>query len=198
MYVYRKVDIYMEIRNKSKKKIVDTFINMTVNNDINDIGIDDIVKNSGVSRGTFYNHFKSKNDIIVFIEQLMCRSIDNSFQDIEDDNRNYMEIMTDRILPLVYENRGYTKVLYNYYQPVFFDFLIKRYSKYFIKYFDNYDEKVLNLSKDFAVQFFFRMMLNAMLLWISQPIPSEPEEFKYSFEKIINSSVSDVCGVSIR
>ncbi|CAI2611639.1 Hypothetical protein AAPFHON13_01050 [Apilactobacillus apinorum] len=171
---------------------------MTVNNDINDIGIDDIVKNSGVSRGTFYNHFKSKNDIIVFIEQLMCRSIDNSFQDIEDDNRNYMEIMTDRILPLVYENRGYTKVLYNYYQPVFFDFLIKRYSKYFIKYFDNYDEKVLNLSKDFAVQFFFRMMLNAMLLWISQPIPSEPEEFKYSFEKIINSSVSDVCGVSIR
>lgn len=187
----------MQIKDKSKKMIVNSFLNLTVHNEFNEISIDEIITNSGLSRGTFYNHFRNKNDIIIYLEKIMCKSIDDAFEDISPDNENYMSIMTHRILPLVYENREYTKILYQYYQPSFFDFIVKRYSKYFIKYFENYDEKVLKLSRDFAVQFFFRMMLNAMLLWISEAIPPTPEEFEPSFKKIINSSVSDVCGLSL-
>ncbi|CAI2615387.1 hypothetical protein AKUH4B504J_01260 [Apilactobacillus kunkeei] len=188
----------MQIKDKSKKMIVNSFLNLTVHNEFNEISIEEIIINSGLSRGTFYNHFRNKNDIIIYLEKIMCKSIDDAFEDISPDNENYMSIMTHRILPLVYENREYTKILYQYYQPSFFDFIVKRYSKYFIKYFENYDEKVLKLSRDFAVQFFFRMMLNAMLLWISEAIPPTPEEFEPSFKKIINSSVSDVCGISIQ
>lgn len=187
----------MEIKDKSKKKIIDSFLNISLHKDINEISIDDIILNSGVSRGTFYNHFKSKNDILLYLEKTMCSSIDDVLFEIVDYDDNYMDVITHKVLPLVYENRDYTKILYKYYQPSFFDFIVKRYSKYFIKYFDHYDEKVLKLSKDFAVQFFFRMMLNAMLLWISEAIPLTPEEFEPSFKKIINSSVSDVCGIEI-
>lgn len=187
----------MEIKNKSKEKIVTAFLNLASNNEYHEIGIDDIIINSRVSRGTFYNHFRSKNDILIFIEKLMCNSVDEAFSEINPDNSNYVEIMTDNILPMVYENRLYVQLLYKYYQPVFFNFLINRYSKYFIKYFDNYDESILNLPKDFAVQFYFRMMLNAMLLWISVPFPLTPAEFKGSFKKILNSSVYDVCGLKI-
>ena len=121
----------MKIKDKSKKKIVNSLLNLTINNDINEISIDEIITNSGLSRGTFYNHFRNKNDIIIYLEKVMCKSLDDAFYDISPENENYMDIMTHRILPLVYENREYTKILYKYYQPSFFDFIVKRYSVFY-------------------------------------------------------------------
>ena len=93
----------MQIKDKSKKMIVNSFLNLTVHNEFNEISIDEIITNSGLSRGTFYNHFRNKNDIIIYLEKIMCKSIDDAFEDISPDNENYMSIMTHRILPLVYE-----------------------------------------------------------------------------------------------
>lgn len=70
--------------------------------------------------------------------------------------------------------------------------------KFLIPYFAHYDEKKYGVPKYFAMSFFFRVILDAVLSWISQPIPASPEEFENIFYKLIKFSVDKMCGIVIR
>lgn len=187
----------MQIKSKTKEKIIKTFLNLSANQDVSEIGTSTIIASSGISRGTFYNHFKNKKDILEYIERMMCKSIDEVFKRIDPNDDNYIDELMDEIFPIIYNDREYNNVLYLYYQSEFFDFIIDRYSKYFNNVFKNYNKEILNKPKYFTIQYFFRVMLNVILLWISEPIPVPPEEFKPVFKKTMNTSIADICGIEI-
>jgi len=52
---------------KSKNKIYNASIELLANIGFDKIGIEDICKHAGVSVGSFYTYFKSKNDILIEI-----------------------------------------------------------------------------------------------------------------------------------
>lgn len=187
----------MKIKSKSKEKIIKTFLNLSASEDIGEIGTSNIIAVSGVSRGTFYNHFKNKKDILEYIEKMMCKSIDEVFRKVDQNDENYIDELMDEIFPIIYNDREYNKVLYLYYQSEFFDFITERYSKYFSGLFKNYNKKIANWPQYFTIQYFFRMMLNIILLWLSEPFPVDPDEFKYIFKELMNTSIADICGIEI-
>lgn len=187
----------MQIKSKTKQKIIKTFLNLSASEDISEIGTSTIIAGSGVSRATFYNHFKNKRDILEYIEKMMCKSIDEVFKKIDPNDDNYMDELMDEIFPIIYDDREYNNVLYLYHQSEFFDFITERYSKYFDKFFKDYSRQILSRPKYFTIQYFFRVMLNVILLWLSDPFPVSPEEFKPIFKKIMNTSIADICGIEI-
>lgn len=187
----------MQIKSKTKEKIIKTFLNLSANEDVSEIGTSTIIAVSGVSRGTFYNHFKNKKDILEHVEKMLCKSIDEVFKKTNPNDDNYVDKLMDEIFPIIYDDREYNNVLYLYHQSEFFDFITERYSKYFQNFFENYNRKILNRPKYFTIQYFFRVMLNVILLWLSDPFPVPPEEFKPVFKKTMNTSIADICGIEI-
>lgn len=188
----------MIIRSKSKKKIVMSFLNLSVHQDINTLSTNDIIDNANISRGTFYNHFKNKIDIVNFMEESISESLDEQFENVDKEYSNFFYILTENVFPIVYEDREYIKVLYKFYEPQLFEFLQTHYEKFLIPYFEHYDEKELGIPKYFTLTFFFRVILDAIMAWISQPIPIAPSEFKKIFYKLINNSMTEICGIVIR
>ena len=85
----------MKIKSKSKEKIIKTFLNLSASEDIGEIGTSNIIAVSGVSRGTFYNHFSNKKDILEYIEKMMCKSIDEVFRKVDQNYENYIDELMD-------------------------------------------------------------------------------------------------------
>ena len=188
----------MFIKSKSKKKIVMSFLNLSAHQDINTISTNDIIENANISRGTFYNHFKNKIDIVNFIETSISRSLDEQFLNVDKNYDNFFYILSEKVFPIVYDDREYIKVLYEFYEPQLFSFLSSHYSKFLVPYFENYDEKKYGIPKYYVLTFFFRVILDAIMSWISQPIPLSVEEFKKVFYRLINTSMTEICGIVIR
>ncbi|MCT6822941.1 MAG: TetR/AcrR family transcriptional regulator [Apilactobacillus sp.] len=188
----------MLITNKSKRKIVMSFLNISDQQDIYTISTNDIIDNANISRGTFYNHFKNKIDIVHFIEENISESLDAEFDSVDKGNSNFFHILTENVFPIVYDDREYIKVLYKFYEPELFSFLQSHYEKFLIPYFDHYDENKVGIPKYFTLSFFFRVILDAIMAWISQPIPIPTEEFRKIFYKLINNSMTEICGIVIR
>ncbi|GAA6115196.1 TetR/AcrR family transcriptional regulator [Apilactobacillus kunkeei] len=185
----------MIVKNKTKKKIVDAFLNLSGKIDIEDISINSIINITGISRGTFYNHFKNKKDILSFIEINLCHEIDMAFEEVNSHHPKTFHDFIRGILPVLYENREYNKVLLTYYQSNFYDFVLKRYNEYVLPYFDHYDEKIIGVPKYFMVKFFSMTIMTVIFLWLTEPIPLPPKDFEPAFIKIINSSIKDVCDI---
>lgn len=63
---------------ETKEKIYRTAIDMLEENDYSNIRIEDICEKAGVSIGTYYNYFNSKNDIL----NIMYKKADEHFENI--------------------------------------------------------------------------------------------------------------------
>ncbi|MFN1208744.1 hypothetical protein ACKXGD_17535, partial [Enterococcus lactis] len=86
--------------------------------------------NANISRGTFYNHFKNKIDIVNFIETSISHSLDEQFVNVDKNYDNFFYILSEKVFPIVYDDREYIKVLYEFYEPQLFSFLSSHYSKF--------------------------------------------------------------------
>ena len=53
--------------NKTKDKIILAFKNLILKMNYKDIVIEDIIKESGIVRSTFYRHFKTKSDVLLAV-----------------------------------------------------------------------------------------------------------------------------------
>jgi len=68
---------------ETKNKIFKTALKLFAQHGYENVTIDDIVQHSGVSKGSFYTHFRAKEHI--FIEQF--RKIDNYYEDWEKNHK---------------------------------------------------------------------------------------------------------------
>ena len=62
---------------KTKRKVLETSLQLFTTHGYNSVTIDDIVKKAGVSKGTFYTHFSSKDRVLVE----SFNSIDEAFEE---------------------------------------------------------------------------------------------------------------------
>lgn len=49
---------------RTKKIIIDTVLGLIKTKDLQEITVQQICEEAGVSKGTFYNHFKDKYDVL--------------------------------------------------------------------------------------------------------------------------------------
>ena len=85
---------------QTKKKIVETTINLLKEHSLNELQIKDICNNADISIGNFYHYFTNKQEIIFYIfntnaevykEKILSRDKTNSYKDILYINIGYLE-----------------------------------------------------------------------------------------------------------
>lgn len=94
-----------------------------------------------------------------------------AFEEVNSHQSKTFQDFIRGILLVLYDNREYNKVLLTYYQSNFYDFVLKRYNKYVLPYFDHYDEKIIGVPKYFMVKLFSMTIMTVILLWLTEPIP---------------------------
>ncbi len=76
---------------ETKQLIVKALIKLLNKNLLSDITISQIAKEAQIGRNTFYNHFKSKEEVL---EYLFCNIVDEATKGIEDfESLNFKELL---------------------------------------------------------------------------------------------------------
>ncbi len=66
----------VEAKRGAKEKILETATGLFNSRGVNNVGIDEIIKRSGVAKMSLYNHFKSKDELILaFLDRISSRWI---------------------------------------------------------------------------------------------------------------------------
>jgi len=129
--------------NKSVKKIMDSYLYLVDLHNSLEISVSDITNVAGISRATFYNHFNSVEDVISCIEE----SVDAKILECINNHPNgvtkgigIIDVISNEILPLIYENREILKILYTSpLHPYWIDYLKANYSKWVSSFKSEYD-----------------------------------------------------------
>lgn len=69
---------------KTKRKLIETAINILSENGFDGINVEDITKKAGVAKGTFYNYFKRKEDIVLEISRTPFSEIADEVDKMQD------------------------------------------------------------------------------------------------------------------
>lgn len=70
---------------KRKEHVIETALNLFLKSGIQGTSIQTIIDKSGISKGTFYNYFQSKNDLLYGIIKLIHNKVLAKRKEIEDD-----------------------------------------------------------------------------------------------------------------
>ena len=92
------------IRKTTKDILAESFLELAAKKSIDKIRISDITDNCGMSAPTFYNHFKHKYDLIVWIHTHRVNDVMSRI-----DRDGYVNKCIDRILDLGGEVKNETK-----------------------------------------------------------------------------------------
>lgn len=75
----------IEQANQTKKRIIDSAKELFVENGYNNVTVDDIVKKANSSKGGFYTHFKTKEELIIN----MVPMVDQAYSKFSQSNKEY-------------------------------------------------------------------------------------------------------------
>jgi len=88
----------MENERKDKKiLIVNSAINLFYKRGYIDTKVEDITKDAGVAKGTFYIYFKSKDDLIYNIVKNSMLKYEKTFNNVNDNKKEFTELIRETI-----------------------------------------------------------------------------------------------------
>lgn len=88
----------MENERKDKKiLIVNSAINLFYERGYIDTKVEDITKDAGVAKGTFYTYFKSKDDLIYNIVKNSMLKYEKTFNNVNDNKKEFTELIRETI-----------------------------------------------------------------------------------------------------
>lgn len=169
-------------RKTTKELLADSFLELAQTKRIDKITITDITDNCGMSQSTFYNHFKDKYDLIVWIytsrvSEVMCR-IDNKsylWKDTLLDGARYYAENSEFIKNALKHTSG---------QDSFIEYVRKRNTE-FLKV-----EVQKKLMTEFIpdeimgmIEVYVYGTVQYMLRWLLSDMPLSPEQLAYIWEK---------------
>lgn len=135
---------YYNLKEKKKSMLLNAIMTCLKNSSYDDLSINDIVKEAGIARGSFYNYFEDKNDAVRTLVASQLYELERVFKEtIEKSNGSIFEgaLKTYYLIIEIMANRVYFTLVRN------------------IQYFVELATKIV-LSKDFADE------LDGLLDWL--------------------------------
>lgn len=176
---------YSKPKNKSKSTselIIDCFYNLVMNKDFKKLTVSEICEAAGISRKTFYNYFKDKNDIV---EHILIRDIIKPMNELQDLYTN-MELPSSMILDWQYqqfykERKFYERVSAFTGQNSFYEFILK-YSSLIIS------ERLKNLAlseidQEYMTYFYASSHTMLLIKWIQDGMILPPKKIASYYER---------------
>ncbi|TSI04507.1 TetR/AcrR family transcriptional regulator [Lysinibacillus sp. BW-2-10] len=92
--------------NKRKRQIIHAARQLFIDKGFNDTSIMDIISAAHISKGTFYNHFASKNEcLIAILEETREEALSQRYEIAINEDRSNIDILIKQIALIAYVNR---------------------------------------------------------------------------------------------
>ncbi len=92
--------------NKRKRQIIHAARQLFIDKGFNDTSIQDIITAANISKGTFYNHFASKNEcLIAILEETREEAVNERYKVAINEHPSNINVLIKQISLLVYVNR---------------------------------------------------------------------------------------------
>ena len=92
-------DTFLRLNDEKKKKLIDASFKEFSLNNFNDASINRIIKDAGISRGSFYMYFVDKKDLYFYLlEQYSEILIDNMKKDLINNKGDLFKMFQDNII----------------------------------------------------------------------------------------------------
>ncbi|MBK9928116.1 MAG: TetR/AcrR family transcriptional regulator [Anaerolineales bacterium] len=91
---------------ETRTKILDAAIKLFSNNGYNKASVDDICAEAGISKGAFYHHFKSKQELFLAILDGWLKAIDNAIEVSKDMTAPETFMQMSEAFPYIFETAG--------------------------------------------------------------------------------------------
>ena len=175
---------------KSIEKIYNAFESILLSNNYDDITIQDILDKSTVSRSTFYNHFKNKEEILLsFVKHIFSHVFDkNLTKESSHDYTKYSDIdyahYLSHMLDHFYEDKLLIKaILSSSASSIFLSEFETNLKNMYCTFVDNKFLKDNNIPKDLNVEMITGEFIYLFKYWImSDNDYSRDEMLKYFIE----------------
>ncbi len=97
---------YESARNRTRKQIEESFWELYESDDIDRVTVNDICRNAGITRSTFYYHYKDTNEVLDSIKRKQMELITELFESSNNEDRDYQNFIP-RFQELFIENERY-------------------------------------------------------------------------------------------
>ncbi|AIQ58666.1 TetR/AcrR family transcriptional regulator [Paenibacillus borealis] len=157
---------------KSKQAIMDAFLALMSETDIENITVNKIAELANVNRGTVYLHFLDKYDLLDHcLEEQINRLIDKCAPDSEVTGKFTSKSTLLRVFEYLEQNSGlYSKMLRNRGVPAFRNRLLVVVRESLSRQFDLIASGP-NFNKEITVQFLASAVISSFEWWISNSMP---------------------------
>jgi AcrR family transcriptional regulator len=91
---------------ETRTKIIESAVKLFSNNGYNKASVDDICEEAGISKGAFYHHFKSKQELFLALLDSWLQTIDHAIETARDKTapETFMQMTT--AFPYIFETAG--------------------------------------------------------------------------------------------
>ena len=91
---------------ETRTKIMEAAIKLFSNSGYNKASVDDICAEAGISKGAFYHHFKSKQELFLALLDGWLEAIDNSIEASKDKTAPETLMQMTEAFPYIFETAG--------------------------------------------------------------------------------------------
>jgi AcrR family transcriptional regulator len=91
---------------ETRAKIMESAIKLFSNQGFNKASVDDICKEAGISKGAFYHHFKSKQELFLALLDGWLQTIDNAIDASRDKTAPETFMQMTKAFPYIFETAG--------------------------------------------------------------------------------------------
>jgi AcrR family transcriptional regulator len=163
----------VKVKSETKQIIGYALLELCKSKPISKITVQELADRSGICRKTFYNHFKDKFDLAVWVFEFMCDSIIKDYAQHEP-----WGVVLGRIYRFMFEN---SRAFGNQWDEQELRYLIEGMNLYIQKYYERtiielHGPDVLTQELLFANLYNSYGALNIVLDWIKGKITITPEE----------------------
>jgi probable dihydroxyacetone kinase regulator len=172
---------------RTKKALADSLSELLLTKPINQITISDITEHCGVSRMTFYYHFKDIYDLVdwIFTESITHATEDSTSYDTW--NQGYLNVfhLFQKNRPLIMNIYRHvsTESLRNYLDQVVYP-LVLRVVKERAE-----DRMVSEKDLHFLARFYSGALVALVMEWVKNDMKDEPQELITSLEAVVSGNI---------
>ncbi len=157
----------------TKKAIMDSFVKLCASNRIHQITVESIVHDCGISKQTFYNHFKDKFDLMNYVYKVEMDYANSHFIKKDGDIEKAIEYMLERCLE--YEKYYATIAKYEK-QNSFAQFFFQNTKEIYTSYVTEKHGTVLAEAIKYEIEFTSAGAMQLFLGWIKSGMNEDPSK----------------------
>ena len=170
---------------KTRKTIMDAFFRLIVKHDYSKITVKDIIDEANVGRSTFYDHFETKDDVLITYSKELFEHIFNPEMNIEAHCFIDSSTLDKKITHILYHLLENKEVIKGIFRSEGSTIFISYFRKYINKFASFFKEEIKGVPYEFIENHIFGSFIEMVRYWVNNGFIESPEELADYYFKLL-------------